>query len=114
MAAPSTQQRDVTLSVQGMTCAACQARVQNALRKTEGVADAQVNLLLNNAAIRFDPRVVTAEQLVERVRDTGYDAELPKAAAHVHEHEPEDRALVVKTAVSLVLAGVCMLLSTPL
>ena len=44
--------RTVTLPVTGMSCAACQARVQRALEQTPGVEDASVNLLLNSAAIR--------------------------------------------------------------
>jgi Cu+-exporting ATPase len=67
----------VTLPVTGMTCAACQARVQRVLEKTPGVEGATVNLLLNSATVRFDPGVISPETLVEAVRDTGYGAELP-------------------------------------
>jgi Cu+-exporting ATPase len=73
----------VVLPVTGMTCAACQARVQRTLARTPGVRDATVNFLLHSAAITYDPGAVTAEALVERVRATGYGADLPGApSAH--------------------------------
>jgi Cu+-exporting ATPase len=73
----------VVLPVTGMTCAACQARVQRTLARTPGVRDATVNFLLHSAAITYDPGAVTPEALVERVRATGYGADLPGApSAH--------------------------------
>ena len=49
----------VVIPVTGMTCAGCQANVQRALAKTPGVADATVNLILNNATVTYDPLAVT-------------------------------------------------------
>ena len=71
----------VTIPVSGMTCAACQARVQRALTKTPGVDEAAVNLMMNNAAVTFDPAVASPQQLVDAIRATGYGAELPAPAA---------------------------------
>src|SRR5947199_10836807 len=69
----------VTLPVGGMTCAACQARVQRALARAPGVEDATVNLLLHNASVTFDPAATSPERLVEAIRATGYEAKLPSA-----------------------------------
>ena len=41
----------ITLGVQGMTCAACQAHVERALRETEGVTSASVNLMTHSARV---------------------------------------------------------------
>ncbi len=73
--APQAEQ--VTLTVDGMTCAACQARVQRALEREPGVSSAAVNLMMANAAVQFDPAQVTPERLVALVQATGYDASLP-------------------------------------
>jgi Cu+-exporting ATPase len=67
----------ITFPVTGMTCAACQANVQRALQKTDGVAEATVDLMTARAAVQYDPGVVTPEGLVQAVRETGYEAELP-------------------------------------
>lgn len=111
----------LTLSIGGMTCAACQVRVQRTLQKTPGVRDATVSLLTNSAAIEFDPRAVSAATLVERVRATGYEASLPVAeqsslAAQESQDETraeEYRGLRRKAAVSLAVGAVAMLLSMP-
>ncbi len=68
---------EVTLTVEGMTCAACQARVQRALEREPGVSSASVNLMMANAAVHFDPGQVTPERLVALVKATGYGASLP-------------------------------------
>lgn len=113
--------RTVTLPVTGMTCSACQARVQRALEKAPGVEEAAVNLLLNSASVRFDPEVTSPERLTEVVRDTGYGAELPSAAPDMAgeerereaEAEREFRTVRTKAVVSLGLGLVAMVLTMP-
>src|ERR1700727_3205968 len=61
----------------GMTCAACQSFIQRTLAGESGVQDATVNLMLHNATVTFDPRVISPSSLVEKIRSTGYGAELP-------------------------------------
>src|SRR5262249_31643748 len=69
--------RKVELDVTGMTCAACQSRVQGALQKVPGVEDATVNLMMNNATVHYHPGAVAPAALVEAVEATGYGASLP-------------------------------------
>ena len=78
-AAPVAGERTVRLAVSGMTCAACQARVQRTLQKQPGVVDAGVNLMMHDATVRYLPDATSPEQLVDAVRGTGYGAELPPA-----------------------------------
>ncbi len=67
----------ITIPVTGMTCAACQARVQKALAKAPGVGAASVNLMTNTARVTYDAAVTSPERLVDAVRATGYGAGLP-------------------------------------
>ena len=60
--AETSQPVQITLPVEGMTCAACQAHVQRALRKTPGVAEASVNLMMHSATVSYDPRAVSPDQ----------------------------------------------------
>src|SRR5690349_18721274 len=104
----------VTIPVSGMTCAACSSRVQRTLSKMPGVREANVNLMLRNAVVHFDPGAVSAEQLVERIRETGYGAELASPDRTAFEEQAEqDRAqaeefreLRLKAGVSFVAAMV--------
>src|SRR5579862_3676552 len=107
----------VTLPVSGMTCAACQSRVQRALTKAPGVKEASVNLMLNNATVTFDEHVATPEALVDAVRATGYGAELPvdtktafdEQEASDRSREAEFKELGTKAVVSLVIGLVMMI-----
>ncbi len=112
----------IRIPVTGMTCAACQSRVQKTLEKQPGVLDASVNLMMKNASITFDPTVASPEQLVEAIRETGYGAELasPDQTAF-EEQEARDRAqteefrdLRRKAIVSGVVAVLAMIFSMPL
>jgi Cu+-exporting ATPase len=69
----------VDLPLLGMHCAACAARIEKKLSKAPGVAEANVNFATARAAVRFDPRQTSPEQLRETVRHAGYDALLPEA-----------------------------------
>ena len=113
----------IRLAVTGMTCASCQAHVQHALEKEPGVVDAAVNLIMNDAAVRYDPTVATPERIVEAVRRAGYGATLPVEAATgiLEEQDERDRhgvreyhALRARAIVSLAAAVAFMLLSMPL
>ena len=116
----------INIPVTGMTCAACQARVQRALAKTPGVEEASVNLLLHNATVAFDPTATSPERLVEAIRETGYEATVPaarnesawSAAFAEEEHRErsaadEERALAWKAGVSLVVGIAAMFVMQP-
>ncbi|MCX7784581.1 MAG: heavy metal translocating P-type ATPase, partial [Meiothermus sp.] len=59
---------------QGMTCAACVARVERSLKKVEGVELAQVNLATEQARVAYDPEKVSPAALVAKIEETGYRA----------------------------------------
>ena len=69
----AAQQR-LRLEVSGMTCAACSARVQRVLERTDGVSGANVNLMTRTAAVDFDPAVTSPEGLVADLKAAGVDA----------------------------------------
>jgi P-type Cu+ transporter len=61
------------LGVGGMTCVACVGRVERGLKKVNGVSLANVNLATERASISFDPSKTTANALLERVKEIGYE-----------------------------------------
>jgi len=95
--APGGSTRSQTLPVEGMTCAACSARVGKALRGIEGVADANVNYATHRARVTFDPDRVDVETMRAAVEGIGY--ELPEVAddegAHRRRGERIRRDLLV-------------------
>jgi Cu+-exporting ATPase len=69
----------VQLELEGMTCAACAARVEKALNKVDGV-EASVNFATERAAVRYDDGRVALGELVAAVEGAGYHASLTRAA----------------------------------
>ncbi len=112
----------VQIPVTGMTCAACQSFVQRTLAGEAGVQDANVNLMLHNATITFNPQITSPSTLVEKIKSTGYGAELPSVTDSILEsqerHDAEQldefRRLRLKAAVSVLAGCFAMLLSMPL
>lgn len=120
-AAPASAAR-VVIPVTGMTCAACQGRVQRTLSKTAGVVEANVNLMMHQATIAYDPAATSPDALVETIRKTGYGAELPRVDETAFEEQAardaaqaeEFRALRTKAIASGVVGALAMGLSMPL
>ncbi len=112
----------VTIPVTGMTCAACQSFIQRTLTSQMGVQDAEVNLMMHNATVTFDPGVTSVATLVNSIKGTGYGAEIPvqnkSVLAEQEELDAEQlreyKQLRLKAAVSLVAGLFAMLLSMPL
>lgn len=73
MANPSA---DLHLTVTGMTCPHCEARVEKALLARPGVSHAKADHQHNACAVTFDPSTISAEELAKTVRDAGYAASL--------------------------------------
>ncbi len=64
--------RELTLDIEGMTCASCVARVEKRLQSVEGVT-AAVNLATESAKVTA-PAAVADARLLAAVREAGYDA----------------------------------------
>lgn len=95
------RQSHITLSVEGMTCAACTSRVERVLRAQPGVAQAVANLATRRAEIDlWQP--VDAARLAAVVTRAGYAAQ-PMAAAAGHDPLAEQRQLWRDTVVAGVL-----------
>ncbi|MFC9254102.1 heavy metal translocating P-type ATPase [Amycolatopsis thailandensis] len=74
ISAPESAVRTVELTVSGMTCAACSARVERTLNKLDGVR-ASVNYATERATVQV-PEALADDALIERVRKSGYTAEI--------------------------------------
>ena len=102
------------LPISGMTCASCAGRVERALRKVPGAAQVSVNLATETARVEAPAQALPA--LVEAVRQAGYEAAMPDAAApdpdDAQRHLRNER-LAVAAAVLLALPLVLPMLLQP-
>ncbi len=91
---PSATTGDVTLPIEGMTCASCVRRIEKALSKVDGVEEASVNLATEKAHVVYDPDVASLERLTAAVERAGYKVAEPPQTATAQvtsaESEPED------------------------
>ena len=92
-----------TFDISGMTCAACEARVQRAASGVKGVSQAQVNLLKNSMELVYDGKPKTLDAVVAAIDKAGYGAAprsrantSEKAAAFVDPKIAADKAIAAK------------------
>ncbi|MFC7257558.1 heavy metal translocating P-type ATPase [Streptomyces lutosisoli] len=104
---------EVELTIGGMTCASCAARVEKKLNRMDGVT-ATVNYATEKAKVSYPVGVQVAD-LIATVVKTGYTAEEPPPPEPVEdaaeERDPELAALRVRLTVSALLALPVVLLS---
>jgi copper chaperone CopZ len=60
------------LKVTGMTCGGCTGTVMHALQAVTGVGDVNVSLSTGEAAVQYDERLTSQEQLKSAVKGAGY------------------------------------------
>lgn len=100
----------VDLDVFGMTCAACSNRIEKVLNKQAGVTRATVNLTTESATIEYNPGIVDVGTLIEKIKNTGYDAK-PKAETKEKQtyKEKELQQKKIKLMISAVLSAPLLL-----
>ena len=89
-----TKLEKVSLPVQGMSCASCVKRVQNALTTVPGVVRADVNLATERAVVEFVPERATVEALAKAIEDIGYTVLVLDRGAGVDNEQVERDAQV--------------------
>ncbi|GIN85932.1 copper-translocating P-type ATPase [Heyndrickxia sporothermodurans] len=72
-------QKETTLQIAGMTCAACANRIEKGLKKIEGVDDANVNFALEKSKVIYDPDKTDISKFKEKVQSLGYNVVSDKA-----------------------------------
>ncbi|MGG3470610.1 heavy metal translocating P-type ATPase [Neobacillus pocheonensis] len=93
--------KEVQLPITGMTCAACAARIEKGLNKLEGVQEANVNLALEKATIKYAEEQTDVDKFVQKINDLGYGVVTEKAE---DQREKEIEKQKGKFVLSLILS----------
>ena len=56
-------EKEITIPIGGMSCAACSQRVQKVLSELNGVINASVNIATEKATVKYNPSVVRISQI---------------------------------------------------
>lgn len=70
----SSQVKSITLDIDGMTCAACAARIERILSKNKNVLDASVSFPLKSAIVDVADENNNLEEIIKSVNKIGYKA----------------------------------------
>lgn len=97
--------------IEGMSCAACAAHIDNAVRKVDGVKEVNVNLLSNSMEVEFDDKKCNDEKIINAVFDAGYGAcEIGKKSKKKEKSKNSKRDLI-ELIVSFIFLIVLMYIS---
>ncbi|MBR3888064.1 MAG: copper-translocating P-type ATPase [Clostridia bacterium] len=64
--------KNIILSIEGMTCSACSNGLEKYLNKQNGIISASVNLVMANATINYDEKILDVEKLEKFVKQAGF------------------------------------------
>ncbi|MFD2831381.1 heavy metal translocating P-type ATPase [Corticicoccus populi] len=67
-----SSEKEVSLQIQGMTCAACANRIEKGLNKIDGVSSANVNYAVEKANVVFNAEETSVKAFEEKVEKLGY------------------------------------------
>ncbi|OCB95147.1 Cu(+) exporting ATPase [Bacillus amyloliquefaciens] len=74
-----SEQKEMTIQVGGMTCAACASRIEKGLKRMDGVNEASVNLALETSNISYQPDKIEASAIKDKIEKLGYHVVTEKA-----------------------------------
>ncbi|MHC1739159.1 MAG: heavy metal translocating P-type ATPase [Ignavibacteriaceae bacterium] len=85
----SENKNDYSFQIEGMTCASCVRRVENAIKKIEGVGSVNVNLATENIVFSIEKEKTTVDEISKAVSDAGYNLIIPSTASQSEEPEKQ-------------------------
>lgn len=106
------QESKCTINIDGMSCAACSAKIDKMLNNETGVSDAAVNLSTGKATVAFDASRIKLSELVDKINALGYNASLVTESNEDKEKErrqKEIKRLRVELIASIILSSPLLL-----
>ncbi|TXJ46814.1 heavy metal translocating P-type ATPase [Brachyspira pilosicoli] len=101
----------MTLKIGGMHCAACSRAVERALKKTEGIEEANVNIATEKAVFNYDEKKLKYDDIVNVVVKAGYQVlgkEEDPALVKAREIKEQKIRLIVSAIFSIPLFYISM------
>lgn len=99
----------IILSIEGMTCSACSNGLEKYLNKQNGVYQASVNLVMANATIEYDEKILQQEKLEQFVKQAGFKSLGEFKEIKMEQKTKRDKILfIVFTILAIVLMYIAM------
>lgn len=101
--------KKVLLKIDGMTCSACSSGLEKYLNKQDGIKQANVNLVMNNANIEYDEQKLTLEQVEKFIEKAGFTSlGIDTFEKESKKKGTEKYKLIAITIISLVILYISM------
>lgn len=94
---------NLTFEIEGMTCASCVGRVENAILAGNGVLEASVNLATETALVKFSNGTITPSEIIDLISKSGYQAKL-KSTNQTKDNDRKAKEIVTLGRQTLIAA----------
>jgi P-type Cu2+ transporter len=101
--------QELDFAIEGIRCASCVWLNERVLGRTAGVLAARVNYATHRARVRFDPRTIALETVLERVASVGYRPRPWSESDGARRREAEARDLLVRFGTAAFLSSQLMI-----
>ncbi len=104
----------VTLKINGMSCSACGAKIEKALKEIEGIVKANVNFATEKAMVEYNPQKARLSEIKKSIMKLGYEASLEEDLnSEVDEDELKmkkaKKTMLISISLTTIIMGLMMI-----
>ena len=104
-----TNMKNLILSIDGMTCSACSNGLEKYLNKQNGIFDASVNLVMANATITYDEKILNQEIIEKYIKQAGFKSlGIFKEFNLEKNNKKEKNKFIIFTVLAIILMYIAM------
>ncbi|QWR77324.1 heavy metal translocating P-type ATPase [Candidatus Magnetomonas plexicatena] len=103
-----SKKKTMIIPISGMSCAACAANAEKAIRSLSGVLEAGVNIATHKATVTYNPALTSPEEIAGAVKRAGYTAVITESDTHETNDERADlkfHLIISATLSAVIMAG---------
>ena len=101
--------KKLILSIDGMTCSACSNGLEKYLNKQNGIFDASVNLVMANATVTYDEKILNQEKIEKYIKQAGFESlGVFKEFNIEKKNKKEKKQFIIFTILAIILMYIAM------
>ena len=101
--------KKLILSIDGMTCSACSNGLEKYLNKQNGIFDASVNLVMANATVTYDEKILNQEKIEKHIKQAGFESLGVFKEFNIEKNnKKEKKQFIIFTILAIILMYIAM------
>lgn len=101
--------KKLILSIEGMTCSACSNGLEKYLNKQNGIFDCNVNLVMANATVTYDEKILDQEKIEKYVKQAGFKSLGIFKELNIEKNNKKEKTeFIVFTILAIILMYIAM------